>query len=452
MWDEKPTTDQAAMDARAADMTSGRNGHRNDHGGTPSPADAVAAAAERAERIRNNVVPQQTRHARRLYVGNIPEGLVDHDVHDFFRDAIEKTASEPPQEDPILTVYVNRDRRFCFVEFRTVELTTACLAFDGINLYGKGKVRVKRPNDYNPTLVPPSGPLPELDVSKLGIVSGSVPDSPNKIFIGGLHYHLSEQQVMDLLGAFGTLKAFHLVKHDADLGTSKGYCFCEYADPNVTMVAIKGLDGMDLGGGKTLTARVADPKDSSPNKSTSYGGMNQPPMPIPNNASGYIPSGMPPNLLNMTTYNVEELVDAAMGLRQMPVAAVLQGGPVTPLVPGPTTHVHNGNNNGGVAPPPPPPPRTIPPPPPPPPPQTAPGAPPSNVFDIANAALAAAYPSQTRVLVLSNMVVPEDLETPENHQDLSEEVREECAKFGNLLSMKIPREVVRHQYATLVSV
>ena len=89
----------------------------------------------------------------------------------------------------------------------------------------------------------------------MGIVSGSVPDSPNKIFIGSLPYHLIEAQLMELLGSFGSIRAFHLVKADATAVTSKGYCFVEYADPKVTSVAVGGLHGMDMGGGKVLSAR-----------------------------------------------------------------------------------------------------------------------------------------------------------------------------------------------------
>lgn len=77
------------------------------------------------------------------------------------------------------------------------------------------------------------------------------------------------------------------------------------------------------------------------------------------------------------------------------------------------------------------------------------------VLDIANAALEAAFggdnntnqqpppppsiPAKTRILVLHNMVVDEDLETDEDYNGLMEEVKEECEKFGTLVSMKIPR-------------
>merc|ERR1712157_139175 len=133
----------------------------------------------------------------------------------------------------------------------------------------KGKVKVKRPNDYNPLLASTSTDLSNIpmkfDVSKLGIVSGSVPDGPNKIFIGGLPYHLTEDQVMELLRAFGPIRAFHLVKADVNSNMSKGYCFVEYSDSKTTPVAIIGLNGMDMGGGKVLSARMAASKDDPAN-------------------------------------------------------------------------------------------------------------------------------------------------------------------------------------------
>jgi splicing factor U2AF subunit len=134
-------------------------------------------------------VPQQTRHARRLYIGNLPPHVTEQELHVFFRAAVEQALVEKLREgeDPILSVYINHERRFCFLEFKTVEMATACLALDGIDIEGKGKVKVKRPNDYNPTMAPKVHPsaIPQLDVSRLGIIGGTVQDGPNKIFIGG---------------------------------------------------------------------------------------------------------------------------------------------------------------------------------------------------------------------------------------------------------------------------
>ena len=65
---------------------------------------------------------------------------------------------------------------------------------------------------------------------------------------------------MELLRAFGPIKAFHLVKADSTSTTSKGYCFAEYTNPQTTPVATMGLNGMDMGGGEVLSARMAASK------------------------------------------------------------------------------------------------------------------------------------------------------------------------------------------------
>ena len=53
-----------------------------------------------------------------------------------------------------------------------------------------------------------------------GVVSTNVPDSANKIFVGGLPPYLKEEDVMELLTSFGELKAFNLVRENGN-GPSK---------------------------------------------------------------------------------------------------------------------------------------------------------------------------------------------------------------------------------------
>lgn len=175
-FDQPPTPQQLAADAAVMAMSN------------PAATDFAGIPADR----NFDAVPQQTRHARRLYIGNLPPNVTEQELHVFFRSAIQQALVEnPSDEDPILSVYINHERRFCFLEFKTVEMATACLELDGIDIHGKGKVKVKRPNDYNPTMAPKVHPsaIPVLDVSRLGIISGTVQDGPNKVFIGGKKPH-----------------------------------------------------------------------------------------------------------------------------------------------------------------------------------------------------------------------------------------------------------------------
>lgn len=87
------------------------------------------------------------------------------------------------------------------------------MAFDGI-IFLNGPLKIRRPKDYGgPEAMAPSMHVP-------GVVSTNVPDSANKIFVGGLPTYLNEEQVMELLKSFGDLKAFNLVRENGN-GPSK---------------------------------------------------------------------------------------------------------------------------------------------------------------------------------------------------------------------------------------
>jgi len=86
------------------------------------------------------------------------------------------------------------------------------MAFDGI-VFINGPLEIRRPRDYGGEIAAPS-------VHVTGVVSTNVPDSINKVYVGGFPTYLNEKNVMDLLQSFGELKAFNLVREDGT-GVSK---------------------------------------------------------------------------------------------------------------------------------------------------------------------------------------------------------------------------------------
>ncbi|KAL1918440.1 uncharacterized protein VTP21DRAFT_3100 [Calcarisporiella thermophila] len=261
----------------------------------------------------------QGRQARRIYVGQIPLGISEDAMAKFFNDTMIQLSLNTTPGNPVISVQINHEKNYAFVEFRVPEEATAAMAFDGIAFQGQ-QLKIRRPKDYQP---PPGG---ETAIHVPGVISSNVPDSPHKIFIGGLPPYLNDEQVMELLRAFGELRAFHLVK-DVSTGQSKGFAFCEFADPNITDIACQGLNQMELGDRKLVVQRA------------SVG------------SSGRTSDGLP-----------------------LPGMA-LPMGEVRP----------------------------------------------------------------TTVLQLMNMVTPEELEDDEEYQEILEDVRDECLKFGQVTNVKIPR-------------
>lgn len=203
---------------------------------------------------------QATRHARRVYVGSLPPMANEQTIATYFSRvmaAIGGNTAGPG--DAVVNVYINHEKKFAFVEMRTVEEASNAMALDGIMFEGV-PVRVRRPSDYNPSLamaLGPSQPSPHLNLSAVGLTpgAGGVADGPDRVFVGGLPYYLTEVQIRELLESFGPLRGFDLVK-DRDNGNSKGYGFCIYQDAAVTDIACAALNGLKMGD-KTLTVRRA---------------------------------------------------------------------------------------------------------------------------------------------------------------------------------------------------
>ena len=72
-----------------------------------------------------------------------------------------------------MNVYCNWEKKFAFVEFRSVEETSNSLALDGI-MYDGFAIRIRRPSDYNPTAAVgqgPANPSPALNLAAIGMAS-----------------------------------------------------------------------------------------------------------------------------------------------------------------------------------------------------------------------------------------------------------------------------------------
>lgn len=90
------------------------------------------------------------------------------------------------------------------LQFRSPEESTSAMSFDGVMFQGES-LKIRRPKDYLGAEYMSAMHIP-------GVVSTNVPDTPNKIFIGGLPSYLTEDQVVELLKSFGEVRAFNLVK------------------------------------------------------------------------------------------------------------------------------------------------------------------------------------------------------------------------------------------------
>nr|KYP57537.1 Splicing factor U2AF 65 kDa subunit [Cajanus cajan] len=248
---------------------------------------------------------QATRPMRRLYLENIPASASEKAVMDCFNNLLlSARVNHIQQAQPCISCILHKDRGQALIEFLTAEDASSALSFDGSTLFGS-IVKIRRPKDY----VEVATGEPERAVDDTAVtISDVVIDSPHKIFIGGISNHLSSEMLMEIAGAFGSLKAYHF-----ETKVNGSCAFLEYVDHSVTIKACAGLNGMKLGG-EVLTVVQAMP-DASPSEN----GGEPPTYGIPDHAKSLLrkPTQVleiknvfaADSILSLSDMGIEEILD-----------------------------------------------------------------------------------------------------------------------------------------------
>jgi splicing factor U2AF 65 kDa subunit len=68
-----------------------------------------------------------------LYVGNIPFGVTEEEMMEYFNQQMHLSGLAQAVGNPVLACQINLDKNFAFLEFRSIDETTQAMAFDGEN-------------------------------------------------------------------------------------------------------------------------------------------------------------------------------------------------------------------------------------------------------------------------------------------------------------------------------
>jgi RNA recognition motif-containing protein len=92
----------------------------------------------------------------------------------------------------------------------------------------------------------------------------------SKLYVGGLPYSVTEQQLTDTFGAHGTVASPRIIS-DKFTGQSRGFGFVEMSSDAEAQAAIKALHGTEMGG-RTLTVNEAKPQEPRSGGGSGFGG------------------------------------------------------------------------------------------------------------------------------------------------------------------------------------
>jgi cold-inducible RNA-binding protein len=80
-----------------------------------------------------------------------------------------------------------------------------------------------------------------------------------KLFVGGLPFSTTDDELKELFAAHGAVASATVVK-DRDSGRSKGFGFVEFENDDEGKAAEQALNGSELGG-RTISVAEARPKE-----------------------------------------------------------------------------------------------------------------------------------------------------------------------------------------------
>jgi RNA recognition motif-containing protein len=88
------------------------------------------------------------------------------------------------------------------------------------------------------------------------------------IYVGNLSYKMTESELEDIFGQFGTVLSAKIVT-DRETNRSKGFAFVEMADDAAAQEAINQLNNKELGG-RNLRVNEAKPREERPRRTARY--------------------------------------------------------------------------------------------------------------------------------------------------------------------------------------
>ena len=94
-----------------------------------------------------------------------------------------------------------------------------------------------------------------------------------KLFVGGLPFATTSEELEQLFAEFGTVASAKVIT-DRDTGRSKGFGFVEFENDDEGKKAEAAMNGKDVGG-RSITVNEARPKQPRENGGGGFGGGNK---------------------------------------------------------------------------------------------------------------------------------------------------------------------------------
>ncbi|KAK2461942.1 hypothetical protein APHAL10511_006405 [Amanita phalloides] len=188
--------------------------------------------------------------ARSVFVSQLAARLTARDLGYFFED---KLGEGTVMDSRIVTDRLSRrSKGIGYVEFRSIDLVDKAIGLSGTVVMGLPIVVQHTESERN-KLHPGDG--------NLNLPPGVSAPHGAMLYVGSLHFNLTESDIKQVFEPFGELEFVDLHR-DPMTGRSKGYAFVQYKRSEDARMALEQMEGFELAG-RTLRVNTVHEKGST---------------------------------------------------------------------------------------------------------------------------------------------------------------------------------------------
>ncbi|KAI9353063.1 RNA binding motif protein 39b [Zopfochytrium polystomum] len=190
--------------------------------------------SRRDDGLRYPVLSEAERDRRTVFIMQLAARVRSSDIADFF------SAAGKVRDVRLITDRVTRKSKGVgYVEFYEEEAVGAALAMAGQKLLGI-------PIIVQPTESEKNRIAAEAEVAAAAAFTGAPSNIFTRLYVGSLHFSLTEEDIKTLFEVYGPLDFVTL--HKDETGRSKGFAFVQYKSAEHAKVALEKMHGYELKG------------------------------------------------------------------------------------------------------------------------------------------------------------------------------------------------------------
>lgn len=188
-------------------------------------------------RPRSPELTPEERDARTVFVWQLSARIRQRDLEDFF-----SSVGKIRDVRLIIDGKTKRSKGISYVEFREVESAQLALGLTGTKLLGV-PIQIQQCHAEKNRIASAGGTV--MTASTYGRPASS--RGPMKLYVGSLHFNITEDMLRGIFEPFGPLDDIKLIK-DPQTNRSQGYGFVTYSNADDARKALDQLNGFDLAG------------------------------------------------------------------------------------------------------------------------------------------------------------------------------------------------------------